>query len=843
MYTPSGLMRIREEPDEIEDSTRTENDFNSTAHSAKKFSEESVHSYNFSSNTESKVSETKKSVFSRSLEFLRDKANRVASLSGMSPSTGLPPSNSPHPQNSSSATENPENSSRLEKTIVNRLKAASLKGPISPISIRTRNLSDVSNALPSPGMNALHSPTRFIPQNQGVLTTNLDGIILVTNELMSLISGYQCVELVGMNILDLFPSPYKEKQAKVVKNKSECKQEECVLMCGKVVRVQKKNGKTIAASLWLKLRQVDSGEWIYMWVIEEIKESTLSCHITAQGIVSNPNGAWFDVYGYSDAEVNDKPIWAFIPSLQPTEDSPFSLSVINDMKFFGAIDKQNLTFPVIAKVMGPSVDQPQAGVQKLQIISMPNIAGVITIHENGIVQSCNTVFTKYLFGYSSKHLIGKENISTIIPQTLNLISDLRAAASLKRGLYSATLVRQAALNSPSSQLPPEAAQSATIPSPITPPSPSTGILAIHRDGTHLTVDMQIRSLSSSSGMIYALWITYDRNQQKKPLPTPKVDISPLKLQLNEHAEMDPGVTVVGNSKTHATADISTEKVLVRPGSAKSRRKISEYEIDDSLGEGAYGYVKLAHLKDDPKSKKVVIKYVLKSRILIDSWVRDPSYGLIPLEIQILDRVRSPSHPNIVCMKEFFEDEDHYYIVMKLHGSGMDLFDYVELNTNMMETEIKFIFKQICEGVKYLHERGIVHRDIKDENVILDKDSHVQLIDFGSSAYVKPNKLFDTFCGTIDYCAPEILLGRKYAGPPQDVWALGILLYVLIYKECPFYNVDEIVGRDIRGPYILSKDSLDLIRKMLCRDVNRRPTIQDVLDHPWLRKTQTPSSGK
>lgn len=88
----------------------------------------------------------------------------------------------------------------------------------------------------------------------------------------------------------------------------------------------------------------------------------------------------------------------------------------------------------------------------------------------------------------------------------------------------------------------------------------------------------------------------------------------------------------------------------------------------------------------------------------------------------------------------------------------------------------------------------------------------------------------------DYAAPEVLAGRPYKGKEQDVWALGILLYTIIYKENPFYSIDEIMDRDLRIPYTISDDSIDLIRKMLNRDVAQRITIDQVLEHPWC---QTP----
>ena len=87
---------------------------------------------------------------------------------------------------------------------------------------------------------------------------------------------------------------------------------------------------------------------------------------------------------------------------------------------------------------------------------------------------------------------------------------------------------------------------------------------------------------------------------------------------------------------------------------------------------------------------------------------------------------------------------------------------------------------------------------------------------------------------LDYAAPEVLQGRPYGGKEQDVWALGILLYTIVYKENPFYNIDEILDHPLRIPYLpFSEQCIDLIRKMLDRDVNERITIEEVKGHEWL----------
>lgn len=183
----------------------------------------------------------------------------------------------------------------------------------------------------------------------------------------------------------------------------------------------------------------------------------------------------------------------------------------------------------------------------------------------------------------------------------------------------------------------------------------------------------------------------------------------------------------------------------------SRKKtISDFVVLEEMGQGAYGQVKLCRYKLN-SAKKVVIKYVTKRRILVDTWTRDRRLGTVPLEIHVLDYLRRDDlrHSNIVEMSDFFEDDVNYYIEMVPHGlPGMDLFDYIELRVNMDEAECQKIFVQVAQAIWHLHIKAkVVHRDIKDENVILDGEGNIKLIDFGSAAYIK-NGPFDVFVGTI-----------------------------------------------------------------------------------------------
>lgn len=398
-------------------------------------------------------------------------------------------------------------------------------------------------------------------------------------------------------------------------------------------------------------------------------------------------------------------------------------------------------------------------------------------------------------------------------------------------------------------------------------------------------------------MVYALWITYSRHihatrsnlggtspvlsgtatpshqlspgQTPAPTPSeltssdsdePKKEAKPALMFTKsiKEAALNAAARFTGSSSPKkAEPEKQKEKVPV-PKSEKSppKKTIEDFVILEEMGQGAYGQVKLARYKDN--GKKVVLKYVTKKRILVDTWTRDRKLGTVPLEIHVLSYLRREDlrHPNIVEMEDFFEDDVNYYIEMVPHGlPGMDLFDYIELRTNMEEDECRSIFVQVARAIHHLHVKAkVVHRDIKDENVVLDGEGNVKLIDFGSAAYIKSGP-FDVFVGTIgkcylqglfsrsivnmgsnnmstDYAAPEVLAGKPYNGKEQDVWALGILLYTIIYKENPFYSIDEIMDRDLRVPYTISDESIDLIRGMLNRDVAQRYDINQVLEHPW-----------
>lgn len=129
--------------------------------------------------------------------------------------------------------------------------------------------------------------------------------------------------------------------------------------------------------------------------------------------------------------------------------------------------------------------------------------------------------------------------------------------------------------------------------------------------------------------------------------------------------------------------------------------------------------------------------------------------------------RQLHHPNITQMYEVIATESSVWIVAEL-CSGGELFDYLVEKGRLAEDETKIMFGQLCLAVAYLHDKGIVHRDLKLENVLLDERCRVKLGDFGFTREFDRGTLMETFCGTTGYASPEMLQGKKYQGPGQSI---------------------------------------------------------------------------
>ncbi|KAI9143152.1 kinase-like domain-containing protein [Paraphysoderma sedebokerense] len=170
-------------------------------------------------------------------------------------------------------------------------------------------------------------------------------------------------------------------------------------------------------------------------------------------------------------------------------------------------------------------------------------------------------------------------------------------------------------------------------------------------------------------------------------------------------------------------------------------------------------------------------------------------------------------------------------------NSMDLFECIEQHSRLSENSAKIIFRQVVDAVYYLHtQKQIIHRDIKDENIVVDSNFNVKLIDFGSASYLpKPGHYFDRFAGTVQYASPQILRGEKYRGPEQEVWSLGILLFTILSGGSPFQDPQQVLSHSYIRPKVpVSDDCLHLLNWMLAREVINRATIHQVKAHRWLK---------
>ncbi|XP_066524493.1 NUAK family SNF1-like kinase 1 [Hoplias malabaricus] len=252
-----------------------------------------------------------------------------------------------------------------------------------------------------------------------------------------------------------------------------------------------------------------------------------------------------------------------------------------------------------------------------------------------------------------------------------------------------------------------------------------------------------------------------------------------------------------------------------------------YELLETLGRGTYGKVKKAIERHS--GREVAIKSIRKEKIKDE---QDMVH--IRREIEIMSSLR---HPHIISIYEVFENKDKIVIVMEYASKG-ELYDYISERRRLTERETRHFFRQIVSAVHYCHKNGVVHRDLKLENVLLDENCNIKIADFGLSNLYHKDKLLQTFCGSPLYASPEIVNGRPYRGPEVDSWALGVLLYTLVYGTMPFDGGDhknlirQISSGEYREP-TQSSDARGLIRWMLMVNPDRRATVEDIANHWWV----------
>ncbi|XP_045678804.1 serine/threonine-protein kinase MARK2-like [Phyllostomus hastatus] len=204
-------------------------------------------------------------------------------------------------------------------------------------------------------------------------------------------------------------------------------------------------------------------------------------------------------------------------------------------------------------------------------------------------------------------------------------------------------------------------------------------------------------------------------------------------------------------------------------------------------------------------------------------------------------LKSLNHPNITKLFEVIATEEKLYLIME-HVSGGDLLDYLENHGPRSEREAQAMFRQLISAVQYCHGKGIIHRDLTPDNILIDGERNIKLADFGFGREFTNYKL-TTYCGTIPYMAPEIMQHQIYNGPKVDAWSLGVVLYRMLVGDLPFVGdtfgeiKKKILHGKVRIPRQLSEEGQKLLKKLLILDPRRRPTLEDIMSDPWVNMGQ------
>jgi len=262
--------------------------------------------------------------------------------------------------------------------------------------------------------------------------------------------------------------------------------------------------------------------------------------------------------------------------------------------------------------------------------------------------------------------------------------------------------------------------------------------------------------------------------------------------------------------------------------------LSNYSFKSQAGKGGFGTVWLA---EHNKTKLQVAIKVFRNEVINQNQESQLQF------MRSIEISKKAIHPFLVHLYELVVCQENTYLIME-YVENRSLLDFMNFNISIIENKARRFFNQVIIALEYLHNvLKVAHRDIKAENILLDRYNNIRIIDFGlSREFVDSSTLFITKCGTPNYAAPEVLKGDPY-NKKSDIWSAGVLLYYMVAGKLPFDDPDpkriyyNVINKEPQYSSNFTIQLVDILKKLLQKDPNKRITLDKIKTHQWFSQTE------